>query len=86
MFKVQFSVIDAIATHLDTHVMNGHSLRWLQAILADADQDGVHTFVLALHNCLCKDNGPFRMDRGLSGERVGQEGRGDSKGMCNITS
>jgi hypothetical protein len=49
MVKEQLAIINPIAAHFYTHVLDHDTLDGVQLLVADLDQDRVHTFVLVLN-------------------------------------
>ena len=73
MIKEEFSIVDTIASKLDTHILNTNTLGRGHVLLTDADQDRMNTLILASNKGLSKDNAPLGVDgrlykRGAKGE------------------
>lgn len=59
LLEEELAVVDTVAAKLDSHVLDADALGGGHVLLADADQDGVDTLVLASNKGLGENNAPL---------------------------
>jgi hypothetical protein len=59
MIKEELSIVDTIASKLDTHILNTNTLGRGHVLLTDTNKNGMNTLILASDKSLSKDNAPL---------------------------
>lgn len=64
--KDQFAIVDTVETDLETHVFDGHVWHRFHVLVSDLNDEGVDSFIFAIHESLGEDNSIVSMTSAIS--------------------